>query len=765
MQLGYVQRRAGELPAEVTGFVGRQGELEQLNALLARERLVTLAGPGGVGKSRIALRAAAAVKGLCPDGTWLAELSSLRDAELLPHTLATLLGLAQQDGRPALDALVDHLHDRKLLIVLDTCEHLVDACAMLADILLRETQGVRLLVTSRQPLDVPGEHTLAVPPLPESDAVRLFAQRAAAVDPDFVLTEANRPGVSALCRRLDGIPLAIELATVRLRALPLTELTARVEDRFRLLTGGRRTALPRHQTLRTAIDWSYELCGEAERLLWARLSVFAGSFDLAAVEAVCAGDGIGDGIGDGEAVETLIGLVDKSVVLRIDRAGSRYRLLDTLREYGAERLQGQGGADAVAAVRRLHRDHYLRAAERFDRCFHTGEQAPMYLALCRDGENIRGALEFSFSEEGEAVSGLALAGLLGWYWTTSGQPAEGVYWLGKGLGLVREPCSERCRGLLEFGSFGLWQGDMDRALTYFREALALAEALGDLALQGRLLADLGGTYGLLGDNRLCAEYTGRGRRLMEDAGDSYGLIGYAYQMAFLRAVQGDAEEALRLCDEALRLLGDDNRECIVRGHTLTVKAFVSWFTGDMGGAREQIGAALALKREVREVFGVAHCLAVLAWVAHGEGRAGRAAWMLGAAAALWERTGSVLFGVGVLIEEHGRVEAAVRGELGAGEYRAAFAAGYAMEPERAAELALRGADGVGEAPRAVGAGAHDVLTRREREVASMVVAGLSNREIAERLVVSKRTVDAHVEHIFAKLGISSRAEIGGPGAG
>ncbi len=253
MTLGLMRQRPGELPVEVTGFVGRQRELAELSGLLSSARLVTVTGPGGVGKTRVALRCAAAAASRFADGVCLAELSALRDPELLPHTVATALGLPENDERSELDAILDYLRGRELLLVLDTCEHLVDACAMFAEVLLRAASGVRVLTTSRQALDVPGEHARAIAPLPlPDDAVELFAQRAAAVVPGFVVDDANRASVIALCRRLDGVPLALELATVRLRALSLGQLSERLEDRFRLLTGGRRATLPHHQTLRTA---------------------------------------------------------------------------------------------------------------------------------------------------------------------------------------------------------------------------------------------------------------------------------------------------------------------------------------------------------------------------------------------------------------------------------------------------------------------------------------------------------------------------------
>jgi non-specific serine/threonine protein kinase len=426
--LGLVHRRSGGLPAEVTGFVGRRAELAQLTGLLQTARLVTVTGPGGVGKTRVAFRAAALAAGRYPDGVRLVELSGLRDAELLPRNVAAGLGLPQSDSQ--LDAVLDSLHERQLLLILDTCEHLLDACAMFADAVLRACPGVTVLATSRQPLDVPGEHSCPVPPLPvpdspksasrapssrgpaedeSGDAVELFAQRAAAAVPGFAVTAGNRAVVIRVCRRLDGIPLAIELAAVRLRALPLEQLAERLESRFRVLGGGRRSGLPRHQTLRTAIEWSHDLCTPAERALWARLSVFAGAFDVAAAEDVCADASL---VRE-DVVEALVGLVDKSVLLREDDGGTRYRLLDTLREFGGEQLAASGGEPEFQA---RHVTRYLAMAEHFGNHVFDDDQLGRYRAVRREHADIRAAIQYALAlpgGDGEAARLVTAMGATG----------------------------------------------------------------------------------------------------------------------------------------------------------------------------------------------------------------------------------------------------------------------------------------------------------------------------------------------------------------
>lgn len=319
------------LPLEVTSFVGRRHEMAEVRRLLSKARVVTLTGPGGVGKTRLALRVAADVQRAFPDGVWLVELAGLKDPELLGASVNEALAIRDTSRRPLMEVLVDHLRDKRALLILDNCEHLLRGCAVLAEILVRSAPSLRILTTSRQALGIAAEQTLAVPTLPlpppvpdsdrprlpaepatQSEAVRLFAERAAAVIPDFTVTDANRSAVEQICRRLDGIPLAIELATARLRALSPEELLARLDDRFRLLTGGSPATLPRQQTLRALIDWSYALCTEKEQLLWARVSVFADGLDLEAAEAVCSGAGIDRE----EAIDLVIGLVDKSILIK-----------------------------------------------------------------------------------------------------------------------------------------------------------------------------------------------------------------------------------------------------------------------------------------------------------------------------------------------------------------------------------------------------------------------------------------------------------------
>jgi predicted ATPase/DNA-binding CsgD family transcriptional regulator len=766
-------RRVGELPAEVTGFVGRSAELASVERLLTQARLVTLTGPGGVGKTRIALRTVAGMRDRYPDGVFLVELSALPEPELLPRAVCASLGIVDQTARPPLDFLTEYLADRTALLVLDTCEHLVDACAMLADLLLRDAPGIGILATSRQPLDVPGEHTMVIPPLPVQDegpdgvgAVALFAQRAAAVLPGFALSDANRADVLALCRRLDGIPLAIELATVRLRAIPLDQLVARLEDRFRLLTGGRRTALPRHQTLRTTIGWSHELCTAEERLLWARLSVFAGSFDLTAVERICAGGELGGGT----VLEHLIGLVDKSVVLRVDTddARTRYRLLDTIREYGGEWLEQTGGGPEV---RQRHLAHYRAMAGEFRSRFASDAQLPLFRALCPELENLRAALRFLIAGVGTGVGtgtgdpdqGLAFCTDLWVFWICSGMHAEGRHWTDLALAEQPEPTAARSLALSLGAELSLFVGDHDGALPGLLEALEIAERLDDDRLRLHAHHFLTLAAGWRGDYEQVEVHTQKVFEYVRPGEDpvSDGLMMAHWALKYVTT--GRPDKGVEVCDAYLAVLAAAPDECWLRGFLLLVKAQARFSLGQYPEASLSARQSLRLRAELGDRTGQAYALEVLAWVAAAEGRHRRAAWLLGAAAALWERSGLPLSGA---VELHGPHDTAVRQSVAAlGERlrEQCHRQGAACELDQVVALALSD----GDTPPAVRRGEQeqqpapgpDALTRREREVAALVAQGLSNRQVAERLVISKRTADAHVEHILAKLGFSSRTEI------
>jgi non-specific serine/threonine protein kinase len=764
----------------VSSFIGRKAELTRIAALLDNSRLVTILGPGGVGKTRIALRVAAHAADRYPDGTWLVELSVLEDPEQLASTVASCLGLAESEGRPPLDALTARLRNHRLLLILDTCEHLVDACAAFTERVLQEAPGVTVLTTSRQPLDVPGEHTFLVPPLPVpagdetagdetaggetaggEDSVELFAQRAAAAVPGFRVTSANRADVARLCQRLDGIPLAIELAAVRLRALPLPELTERLENRFQVLTGGRRGAVPRHQTLRTAIEWSYELCSPAEQELWARLSAFADGFDMEAVHEVCADPGASRQ----DTIRTLISLVDKSIVLRESAEGERYRLLDTLREYGAEQLTASG-RDTGVHDRLIAR--YLRMARRFNARVLDDAQVPMFHELRSEHANIRAALTFSLDSPSghhdRERDGAALAIALQPYWVISGRFAEGICWLGKALDRFPGSSPQRAWALAIRGRLATFQGDAPRALADIQDSLQLATDSGDRPLAARCHMYLNLALAFAGRHEEAAEAGAKAVRLMKAAGYHDGLIIIQPQLAHLHHLAGDLERCVAMCAAGLRMFGEHSTERWLHSH-LHIVAGLALFRqpGRQAECATEVRQALQGMQELGDLVGIAFALEALAWLAAAQGRPERAAWLLGAADPLWTRAGSRLSGTAILEELHRDAEDAARGALGDKRYAALASAGARRPLTQVITHALANADQLrgheAAAPGIETTAPSGGLTAREHEIAVLVASGLSNRDVAARLFISKRTVDAHVEHIFSKLGMSSRVQL------
>ena len=437
-------RQPGNLPVGVTRFVGRRRELAEVRQLLVQTRLVTLTGVGGVGKTRLAVEAAGQVRHAFPDGMWMADLSAVADPSQVPQAVVNALGIIDQSTRPAAEKITGHLADAVALIVLDNCEHLADACAALVSRLLSQTRSVRVLATSRRPLGITGEHLLTVPPLkvpgPEVatqpvaalsqyDAVTMLADRTAALRPGFAVTEENAAAAVRVCAQLDGLPLAIELAASRLRSLSLEQLADRLEHRFTVLNRGSPAAQPRQQTLHAVFDWSYSLCSAAERLLWARLSVFSGTFDLDAAEAVCEGPGLPASA----ILDELDRLVAQSIVLAELRGSRmRFRLLETIRQYGRERLAEAGEEEAL---RLRHRDFYLALAQRLAGQWYGPRQEEGLARLRDDHANLQVALEFSAADSADPRVALDFTVALRNHWYADGYLAEGRRWLDRALAI------------------------------------------------------------------------------------------------------------------------------------------------------------------------------------------------------------------------------------------------------------------------------------------------------------------------------------------
>jgi non-specific serine/threonine protein kinase len=749
-----LDRHSDNLPADVTRFIGRCKDLEQVRDALGRYRLVTLRGVGGVGKTRLALQVAAAARRSFEDGVWLVELSALRNTELLARTVAAALGVPDQGAGDPLDLLADYLADRHLLLILDTCEHLVDGCALLSEVLLRAAPRLRILATSREPLDVMGEQALLVSPLQtpaddtdtDTDAVRLFLDRAEAMVPGFTLNPANERAVARLCVRLDGIPLALELAAVRLRTMSMDQVVARVDDRFRFL-GTARSSENRHQTLRAAIDWSHELCTEQEQRLWARLSVFPGDFDLEAAESICDAD-----------VDVLGRLVDKSIVL-CEQDGYRYRLLDTLREYGAEQLEESEG------LGRRHAGYYLQLAGQA-RGFGP-DQARWLARLQQETHNLRVAMDWFYSTAGEQDNGLRLTVLLRPYWLIRGQFTEGRRWHALALALDRRTVDGAwaCYGA---AVLAIQQGDFAAASPLLDRAAQLNEQ--GLTEQG--LTEQGLTERGLADEHLAAQVLiGRGMALFHSGDLAGGIAWFEQALAALKTVgyaepfalsafprlaiacflSGELDRAISLCEEALRLAGELG-DGWNQGSALWARGATRWASGQTELGIADALASLQVKEELGDLHSITQSIDLLAVCLATKGEFVRAAELSGAGDALWDMLGTPAQ-AGPHYAEARRVGADLcRAGLGEEQFEAAYRRGKGMSVAKSVALA-RGETGAPEPAAA------NPLTKRELEIAGLVAQGLGNREIAERLVLSKRTIDAHLEHIFAKLGFSSRVHL------
>jgi predicted ATPase len=704
-------RKAGiRVESVVTDFVGRETELSHLARLFGSARLVTVVGPGGVGKTRVSLRAASAAADGYADGVWIVELSGLTDPELLANTVASALGIPEQDEWPAAQAVLNHLRDRRMLLVLDTCEHLLDSCAGLTEAILRDAPGVTVLATSRQPLDVTGEHTFLVSPLPPPDAERLFELRACQVVPGFVLDGDSRPHVARLCHRLDGIPLAIELAAVQLRALTVQELAQRLDSHFAGLppgsapvpgalspgpfAGAGLAAGPagRHQTLRRAIEWSYDLCSPLERALWQRLSVFAGHFDLAAVEEVCAESAPEHA----EVFQALCDLVDKSVVLRESQSSNRYRLLDTLREFGAERLAACGGGQE-ARWRNRHFARCLRMAREFRDGFASDEQMGRYHELRDQHADIRAALECTLGSPGGLVpAGVDLVNALALYWMISGRLREGGYWLGKVLARHREPTASRAASLVTRGMLRSFLGHVEGSIADCQEAASIASgelAAPGLAARAYLHMNLSLTFSGLHSQAEAAGLEARKRLTACD--DRVGLLMLRCQMGHLYQLTGRLAEALAECSAGLASLGPGSRERWLRGYLLVVSSFALFrMPGREDECSAQASQALSAKHELGDIAGMAYALEVLGWLAARRGRHVRCAWLLGAADPMWRKVGSRFGGTELMEDIHQQARTIAELALGARRFRQLWQAGAGMPADRMVAMAVSGADDV-----------------------------------------------------------------------
>ena len=751
----------GRLPLELTSFVGRRHELTEAKNLLTGSRLVTLTGIGGVGKTRLAMRVASAVQREYADGVRLVELGDLREESSLVDAIAGAVGVRDHSARPLREVLIEFLSAREVLLILDNCEHMVDAVAELAGPLLYTCSRLRILATSREPLGLGGEVVLRVPPLavpdperrpslrglPKYDAVSLFVERGAAAVPGFALTEGNAAAVAGICHRLDGLPLPIELAAARLRAMSPEQILERLTDRYALLTRGSRGAPTRQQTLRLCIDWSFELCTAGEQLVWGRVAVFAGSFELDAAERVC-----GAALDPGELLDTLTSLVEKSILIR-EEYGSvvQFRMLETLREYGFEKLEQTGEA---VALRRRHRDWYEALALDAEAEWISARQLDWIARLKREQPNLREALEFSVDDD--PAAGLRTAAALYVFWASQGLYNEGRRWTDQLLARQSGPPTlDRVKALYCDSVMADVQGDFEASAALVEEGRVLTAQTGDSMMRA-LVDDADGMLALyIGDlpraysylAAAVAEFSGRGYRTLE--------IGALCPLGLAFGLSGMTEESIE-CHERVLAITEAFGEKMYRSLSLWALAIAVWRQGDSDRAVRLLEQSLELTRQVHSPRVAASCLEALAWIVCGLRDEPRVAVLMGAAEGLARSVGSSAVVFSDLLGYHQECDQRSRRKIGDKAFGAAHRKGEQLGFDAAIAYALHEQE-AGTSTPATDASVR--LTKRERQVADLIAEGLTNQAIADRLVISPRTAQGHVEHILAKLGFTSRTQV------
>lgn len=804
------------LPVQLTSFIGRERELAEVRRLLSTARLVTLTGAGGCGKTRLAIQIANTVNEAFEDGVWLVDLAPLREPALVPQLVAQTLGLRPAPNQPLLEAMLSFVRPRKLLLILDNCEHLSQACAQLTQQLLPRSPELRILATSREPLAIAGERIyplsgLAWPSFdsetahdrqnsldPEDflqyNAVRLFAERARAVSPDFTLTLENASAIAEICRRLDGLPLAIELASARANVLTAEQIAARLDDLFALLTSGQRTGLdPRHYTLRAAIDWSYALLASEEQLLLRRLAVFEAGCTLDTAEAVCSGDGVATG----RTLDLLSSLVAKSLVIAetMGRAQARYRLLETIREYALEKLDESGEA---ARLRDRHLDLFLARAEEAAPKLSGAYQQLWLNWLGGEQDNLRAALAWAL-ESGRVEAGLRLAVALIVFWRLRSYAQEIRSWFERLLAQADEdiPLILRARAATYASYAAARLDDPAGAAAHAQGAVALSEAAGEAGkpLLANALVGLAMSAGAEGDHaagyRICERTASLYRQLGDWSGLCLALMGQAVEATALgkyEIARALLDESLSLAQEAgdayrlplvfnalgdlercrqnygraqaayerslagLRELGAPGDEAAVL-HNL---AHAHLHQGHLNQAHTLFCESMALQQKQGNAQGLAECLIGFGAMASVGRMPTQAARLLAAAVTLGGKALLVQWPAECMEYDH--YLAAIQAQLTDQEFEAAQKEGRTLTMEQAIEYALS-LPLVPETTAAEAQEDYGGLTRRERQVAALIGQGKSNGEIAAELVVAKRTVETHVAKIRSKLAVTSRAQI------
>jgi predicted ATPase/class 3 adenylate cyclase/DNA-binding CsgD family transcriptional regulator len=805
------------LPSQATSFVGRTAELAELRALVSDgSRLVTIAGPGGIGKSRLALQVAADALDGTGDGVWLVELAPVAEPELVTRTAAAALRVSEAPGRPMLDTLIDAIGDRDLLLILDNAEQVLGAVAELADAVIRSCLRVCLLVTSREPLGISGEHIfrvpgLAVPPadlaapdrLAAFESVQLFAEHAALHRRGFIVDDGSAAAVAAICVRLDGIPLALELAAARLGSLSVSEINARLDQRFRLLTTGNRTALPRHQTLRALIDWSYDLLSSEEQIVFDRLSVFTGGWTLDAAEAVARG---GD-VAEWQVLDLVAALVGKSLVqAEVIQGSTRYRLLETIRHYAAERLALRAGPDLQDA-RVAHRDHYLSLVETAAARLRGPDERRWLDTVDAEFDNIRAALAFSIADPGSAEPGLRLAAGLKWFCYMRGHSGEIIEALSVLLGRpdARRPTRDRARALAakchllnNFGRspeipsmaeeaiaiargladdfvagdalcalcwFTFLTGDLPAALAMVEEAVALARSAGNPNLLTTALSHRATFKGESGDLDAASADQREVLALAQAGGDNYVLVITLLNLGVDQVAAGERRAAVAYLQEALQVAEAHGYQHVAAAVAADL-GFVHLMDGDVAAARRLLIGVLDMARASGEKSFTHMAIFGLAVAASADGDPTVAATLYGAADHQYEQAGQAFdaFDAELRAGAHARL----LDKLGEAALDAAGRRGRALSQADAITLAVDTAQlDPGPAPAVTVPAVHCApadsqagpLSARERQIMALLAGGASNAKIAQTLFVTPNTVRTHLDRIRDKTGARNRAEL------
>jgi non-specific serine/threonine protein kinase len=797
----------------LSSFVGREQELRELQQRLGQYRLVTLTGTGGTGKTRLALEAAAAEVERFADGVWLAQFAGIASPDLLVQTISKVFALPETLDQQSIDHLVVFLQPKRLLLVLDNCEHVIEECARSAASLLARCPNIVLLATSREPLAIRGESVLSIRPLRvpefapplaatsllEYDAVRLFVERAHAVVPTFHLAENNAHAVVEICQRLDGIPLALELASARVNVLTAGQIAARLDDRFALLTNGSRAAhVAHHHTLRAAIDWSHGLLTAEEQTLFRRLAAFAAGFTLDTAEAVCAGEGLAEK----RVLDVLASLVDKSLVVAetTSRAQARYRLLETIREYAREKLDAAGETEQL---RQRHLDLFLARAEEAAPKLHDIYQQLWLNWLEGEHDNLRAALTWSL-ESGRIEQGLRIANAIIRFWEIRGYVQEGLAWFERLFAQADASVSPLVRAsAYSFAAFLTDFLDMaDATQTYGREAVAIAESAGEEGKQvlGLALGALGSAARAVGDYEQAYALAERCAELYRDEPSPFLYLGMTLLVQGGLAIELGLYTAARAALDRSLVLACAAGDAFRTAHTINTLGDLHRCEGQYAAAQAMYQQSIELFRDVgagrdlaapllnlghaclhlgefaraRDFFGeslaimegnserswpgqpaVVECLLGFAALAIASGAADTGTRLLAAVGTLGMQHAK--FSWAATRTEYEYYLALARTQLSEAEFQAAQSAGRAFSLKQAIEHARHVALRTPTSPAAPETS--DALTVREREVVTLIAQGRSNSEIAETLVLSKRTVEKHIANILAKLGFTNRAEI------